>query len=354
MNLLVVLGAGASYDAFPTEHGAILDSLRLPLANNIFGNAPQQNAQKMIYPVASVESRVNRARRANADNFDLEAVLYEILLESESETRYNLAEQLFTSRFYVRAVMQALTTSVLAGTRNLTTYVELLQVLDDWQNAGKHKTSIVTFNYDNLIEEALRQQYGWRYPTENTSDFSSYYIKARVPLFKVHGSVNWWREGISSNDENVSYTFDACSTSYSSVIPGSFDDYYFGNPSLVGKPNMLYMPSIALPFKEKTAFDDCPPEIIDAMRANIKKTDAILVIGWKAADAHFIEELKTSTHIKKIYVVNKSWESGNIALEHLAGLSNNFQRIDKGFADFVSSNEIDSVLKDAEQSMAFL
>lgn len=348
MSLLIIFGAGASFDTHPLSMGkAITDDRKLPLANGLFGDTNFHNAKKTIYPVAAVESRVKEAFVKDPNSFDIEEIFYK--LAKESERRPNLEHQLFVSRFYIRSVIESISENVLQATRNMTTYVNLLRALDDWQQETDLKTDIVTFNYDNLIEESLRQVHGWSYPGDGARNFDQYYKNTDIPsLYKVHGSVNWWREAVSGEDDYTHYAFESCWGVWSRFIKDSYGDYIFSkDPNRVGKANRLYMPSIALPLKDKTNFDDCPSEIIEDLRKKLKKVEYILIIGWKAADLHFISELKShSKKIKKVYIVNPSYESGNIVLERMSGLSTQFQRVDEGFRDFVEAGSLQEVLAD--------
>jgi hypothetical protein len=52
----------------------------------------------------------------------------------------------------------------LSATHGCTYYLALLNYLLEWQERSKEPIRIVTFNYDTLIEDALRSIFtGWRF-----------------------------------------------------------------------------------------------------------------------------------------------------------------------------------------------
>jgi hypothetical protein len=148
---------------------------------------------------------------------------------------------------------------------------------------------LVTFNYDTLLEDALRH---FGLPITNFDDYTRRHPFFRI--FKLHGSTNWARE-IETNARievgDDPYKVFAQLMEHWDEIHIT-DRYLFGfGGSLgvgLGKPTF---PAIAIPVEKKRSFE-CPQHMIDELTALLPQVTKILVIGWRATENHFLELLQ--------------------------------------------------------------
>src|SRR5205823_9977424 len=55
--------------------------------------------------------------------------------------------------------------------------------------------------------------------------------------------------------------------------------------------SLAWLPAIAVPLETKQSYE-CPPNHLEAMREWLPQVDRILIIGWRAAERHFLLELE--------------------------------------------------------------
>src|SRR5207245_4694186 len=120
-------------------------------------------------------------------------------------------------------------------------------------------------------------------------------------VFKLHGSTNWVREieinapidmRPSSNPEAAIY-----GQMMERIAEIHVTDRYVFSPHdaigiTLGKP---VFPAIAIPVEKKGSFE-CPQYLIEELTALLPQVTQILVIGWRATEAHFLALL--SKHLR--------------------------------------------------------
>src|SRR5262245_59609321 len=156
--ILVIFGAGASYDSVPSKPasqtelwGRKLLPNRPPLANDLFSDIDVVTGALRrfpeCYPIVPYLQDI-------PDNQTIETVLEN--LRSESETDVVRKRQLAAIRCYLPFVIRDFEGRWLEVHNGITNYVTLLD-----QVRRAHRTEepvcIVTFNYDCMIEDALRR-----------------------------------------------------------------------------------------------------------------------------------------------------------------------------------------------------
>jgi len=191
--LMVVFGAGASYDSVPAHPAsrAIASmpsdefsgwSDRLPLANQLFENRREFAEDMAHFP----QSRpIIPYLLPNQDGISLERVLQKLQDEAaEHPARYR---QLAAIRYYLQVMLQRCeqrwTERAPGGISN---QITLLDQIERWRKPGE-QVCIVTFNYDLMLETALS---ALGIPIKTISD---YVADDRYKLIKLHGSVTWGR-----------------------------------------------------------------------------------------------------------------------------------------------------------------
>jgi hypothetical protein len=189
-HLVVIFGAGASFDSADTDwtyDGADLPAhavLPPPLAAHLVSPLFDHTAAE--FPVC--RPIIDRLRRRIGPNEpgSLEQELA-ALYEDTSPAR---RQQLMGFRFYLHKVISDTTDKWVRDTNGFTRYVSLLDEICVWQRTAEARVDLVTFNYDILIDDAVKDAVpGW----DMTRDLDTYINRLDYKLFKLHGSTRWSR-----------------------------------------------------------------------------------------------------------------------------------------------------------------
>lgn len=278
--ILMIVGAGASYDSVPLVVYKNMPSTlicRPPLANEVFDNrVPFHEALQEHPELMGVVPRL----RPPDDNrsFNLEAELE--VLASEQSSYPQRAGQLLAVSMYLAEIIDGCSQDWGKGVGN--NYEAVLDRLSPVWRAGTSGGGLacVTFNYDTLLDEAIQQA------TDHSFDNVADYISLQqLPLFKLHGSVNW-RRPIGSN--YVSHR-DRPKMHAGSLNPGPIEVGYWGHGGIDDYER--YLPALAVPMQEKDVFE-CPDRHVDRLRSLLPEIRRVLVIGWKGQEAKFLELLR--------------------------------------------------------------
>jgi hypothetical protein len=285
--LLVIFGAGASYDS---ANRTLLDRAALPatppplakdLVSHHFGHiAADLSASRPII------DRL-RLRMGTEPAASLETEL--ALLAEASATSPERRQQLVAFRFYLHRVIQDTITDWLRVTDGFTHYLTLLNRLFDWHKQTRKRIRLATFNYDELLDLAAQDVLtGWNF----SSDLPAYVNRHEFQLFKLHGSTDWARviqRSATINTPMVSASMDMAA---SVLQPGG--TIVARPPSAhVGADGLVTLPAMAIPMAAKTNFE-CPPEHIFALQSSLPNVTHLLIIGWRAAEAHAVRLLEGS------------------------------------------------------------
>ena len=108
-------------------------------------------------------------------------------LQEECEGYPDGLRQLAAVRFYLNLILRDCVTRWNHLTKGITNYAALLDRIKRWRK-GPGPTCLVTFNYDTLLEEALRTVGN---PIGSIED---YIAGDEWKVVKIHGPVDWGRE----------------------------------------------------------------------------------------------------------------------------------------------------------------
>ncbi len=156
--LMVIFGAGASFDSAQSSRiqvvgGAIrYDGLpyRPPLANDLFADRNRAFAAHIrAYPKMHAILPLLRERSQKSVEEVLES------LQSEAGAYPERHRQLAAVRFYLRDLLWECTDQWIDHTSGVTNYSPLIDQILRWHGT-KEPIALVTFNYDLLLENALR------------------------------------------------------------------------------------------------------------------------------------------------------------------------------------------------------
>jgi hypothetical protein len=154
--ILVIFGAGASYDSVPSKSASLpqwnRDSLpnRPPLANELFSDIEVVQIALAQFPECH---SVVPYLQGIPDNQSIESVLES--LQSEAETDVARKRQLAALRYYLQAVIRDFEVKWREVHYGITNYGTLLDQVRRGRKSGE-PVCIVTFNYDCMIEAAFR------------------------------------------------------------------------------------------------------------------------------------------------------------------------------------------------------
>lgn len=279
--LLVILGAGASYGSADARAIEIarqneIPAWRPPLARELF--EPRSNFGTVIDGYPGARSLIVHLRHTLARGGNLEEELDKV--SARAVTDPAAASQLMSVRYYLRDILAACTKNWLALVHSCTNYHLLVNRLSSWTRDRSEQVLFVTFNYDTLLEQACLDD---AYIAFNS--MSSYIADERIKLFKLHGSINWAHPVRFERPPELNDREHAIRYASTIEIPKTFE---FRTDWSSGVRGQEWIPALAVPIQGKGSFE-CPVEHVDLLRSLMPEVDRLLVIGWQAAEQHFLD-----------------------------------------------------------------
>jgi len=331
--LTVIFGAGASYDSDPSNQPARTKDLnRPPLANELFDDRPQFRAELAKLPQCA--PLVPRLRHLGA-GVAIEQVLEQLHDEAEAQVNPDRERvtQLAAVRFYLQAVIDRCSTAWERGTNGVTNYATLL---DDIRHFGNRAPTLVTFNYDLLLEGALRRLTGWA-----PEHIGQYIEGGPVTLLKVHGSVDWGRVVLSCQATALDDPEQIAAALIQHAATLEITEQYRvvrTQAPIVRDGEQILFPAVAVPVQTKTPFA-CPAEHIQVLLEKLAQTTHLLIIGWRGLDRTLGSLLRRHLPLQpKVQVVcgPADGEAVQTALRQ-GGVRAEIQILDRMFSSYVLS-----------------
>lgn len=247
--------------------------------------------------------------------------------------------QLLSFMFYVHDIIRNSELEVRQHNQGNTNYTRLLDRLQQHDVDEKMGISLVTFNYDTLLDTACSQLY----PTWEFNDFDDY-IKgiSSVRLYKPHGSLSWKKT--HTNSPNIPYRLSSIKGLLNPTAYGIFDHneqidhYYFEHVEHITRGDTITEPILALPYREKTSFA-FPRNHIDALTRDMAKATHILTIGWRGEENHFQKEFLVNV-LKGVKILNINKGGQNITVNMQRALGDkisSMQSFTDGFTAFLDN-----------------
>jgi hypothetical protein len=181
--LMVVFGAGASFDVRPRVQPTSPTDALIPLAMHLFD--PVFGRFAIQYPACQPLLKRLRAGGTNVEQ-ELEAI------RAEATHQTYLSRQLEAIRYYLAALITDAQERCLRSLPDhVTNYIDLLEDIEDWRvrSGEREKVCLVTFNYDTLLDRACRTVLGLKLITPE-----AYIGEGDYMVLKLHGSIDWWEE----------------------------------------------------------------------------------------------------------------------------------------------------------------
>ena len=293
--LLVIFGAGASYDSLPVPPRVAVrvraatdeNKWRPPLASQLF-NLDNRDYAAIAAQFPEAIPRISEANQVAARGGAIEEKLEEWQLEAETNTRR--FRQLTGIRFYLQELLWHASVEWIGDASRHTNYLLLADQLEDWRQRANAEIAYVTFNYDLMLEDALPHLRlpHFRDSYRDLPNADDYIEDQDTRVFKVHGSVNWVHELLNSK---VPDGFGHAKVR--SEIALRMSKMEIGKPiRVLGDPmkpvyeGKLTSPALAIPVVTKRAFE-CPDEHISALVQSVGRVQWILVVGWRGTEEHF-------------------------------------------------------------------
>lgn len=345
--LMVIFGAGASYDsaqAFPVMNsppsGGNGGPWRPPLADNLFRDPSDAFGQ--IIKKYNKLTHILPYLRESVFGGSVEQALES--LQAQGVDCPERRRELVAVKFYLADLLMEITDKWDAHTNGVTNYAPLVAEILRLDRSSD-EVCLVTFNYDLLLERAL---VSFRdFDMKGPENFLSSH--PRLKIFKLHGSVNWSRtidtSGAFYAPNQVIEQADVLKPSARFVGGNAAKEYG------AGRACGSLLPAIAIPVQTKTEESfECPGGHLEMLKELLPNVTKILIIGWQAKEAHFLEMLRRSRlpRLKRVMVV------GAHATDATATLRYFLERIEVdvrnhsvgqgGFTGFVVNHEGDNFL----------
>ena len=342
--LMVLFGAGASYDSAPSypPRSSRLpgrdEERRPPLANELFENRDVFATGVSNLPKCKP---INIRLRNIPEDTSIEQELQKIQAEAEGDPERH--RQLAAVRFYLQYIIfQCQRGWKNRAVKDGSNYDALLDQLRHWSK-GREKICLVTFNYDTMLEEAL--------PAVDIriEGLRDYIARDNYKIIKLHGSVNWTRQvntvihSLDNRDEwNVASELIDRATEIDIT-----DTYLFDKDCPIAKSKGVpVFPAVAIPLETKSY--ECPRDHIETLEECIPEVTRVLVIGWRATEYHFLQLLAQKHRPPlRVMIVSGSPESAREVGDRLkeAGVTGTFFLATGGFTNFVLSGEATEFLQ---------
>lgn len=236
-------------------------------------------------------------------------------------------------QFYLQALFKEISKEVVAKYYRHNLYSLFLNKFQAYLDANPNeKLSLVSFNYDTILDDFISAAYGYSF--KNINDYIDW-DERNVLLFKPHGSCNWgWKlkkDQINGNTQNTiaAALYDANIEPWQVYFQfiGSLDEVvaqntwgheYHNDKHSRGRftinKNLIkvipentedvFFPSLLIPYRDKDEML-MPYDHFNAMQHSVSEMEELYVIGWKGNEDLFNKQLKDRAHrLKKIVIVN--------------------------------------------------
>ncbi len=334
--LLVVFGAGASHDCLPD--GVPYGDWQPPLTKHVFDLTRSNYATIAGRYVGSVGvmDQVSKGLIANP-KATLEGELARMMARSRTDNELEIG--LLAVQFYLSHLFRDCSTGVLEARGRLTNYARFVRRLEEWRADHDEQTTYVTFNYDTLLDAALRE----RGSLEEWDDF----VRPHRAYFKVHGSVDWaQRVEVAGNPIGRNPQAMIWAAPRLTRVKQLDAWRIRADPGVVDMDDAIWAPAIALPVEDKDELV-LPAEHLEVLKQRLRQVTRVLTFGWKARETEFLKLLQTVPVGVPVHVLTASPAGVDEAAESLrmAGLDGPTTKTAMGFEEFVNGGELVDLLE---------
>jgi hypothetical protein len=280
--LLVIFGAGASYDSapdfWPPSQGP-LEEDRLPLANGLFDLRPIFVEAADGFPDCKAV-----LPRLRAKDVSVEAALARV--RDEGANWPPALQELAAVQYYLHMALWRCEDAWQNRHHGVTNYVALLREISKWRDGASQPVCFVTFNYDRMLERAMEQVLKLQPRTLDV------YAHRNYTLIKLHGSVDWGREIDGIDDPRIFHTYPIqrlIAEAAALKISSRYRAVTTFPMRIAG--DRLVFPALSIPLERKDEFN-CPDEHVQQLEQFLPEVTRILTIGWRGAEHRFMSMLR--------------------------------------------------------------
>jgi len=329
-NKVIIFGAGASYDVSKGE---------IPLTKGLF-HIPDRNTKRWrVRPLTvgyrAISSLLGRIEPDDSFEDNLTK------LSQKKEFEYSVK----VMHYYLQELFAELSKHHDSIYSSAGSYTDFFQILRE----QKDLVTIITFNYDTLIEFSIEGLSHDR----RFFNLPDYINGDNFNLVKLHGSWHWFRELNNYIESTPNNDFEEIVAQICGLKSFRFGEFKkFAVPlqtnvrQSLTKNSKKWFPAISAPLTGKDY--TCPDDHVEFAINSLAMADELIVIGYRARDVGFRELLKIAMSKRnkgpflKISVINKS-ETGIEDVEKVLSGTIGTANINKiatskvGFGQYVQS-----------------
>ena len=345
--LMVVFGAGASYDSYPSirpptdflppglrSHS---ENERPPLASQLFSDRDAFVKVASDFPDCQpIIPFVQHAPKHSS----VEQVLE--VLQSEAKQNHRRYVQLAAVRHYLQFIILECEGKWRSVHKGITNYLTLLDEIESLRKQNE-PVCLVTFNYDTMLEQAL-PAVGVKIAEMED------YVTQHYRLIKLHGSVSWGRQVVSPMNMKVMNEWAVANELIKNAKDLRMtDEYRMVTSRPIGKSDELpLIPALAIPVVNKQEYE-CPKLHLEMLDSCLPQITKLLVVGWRANETHFLQRLaKGLKHDLQVMVVSGSPAAAEETINNLAvarmRVIGGYQKAEAGFSDFIVGRAVQGFL----------
>lgn len=254
--LMVIFGAGASYDSVPAVPAGKVNPgpFRPPLARDLFERTDLTMQAMAEFPQC-------QAIMPDLQNSSNNETVEHVLQGFQDEDHPLRRRQLAAVRFYLQFMISKCQEDWKPVTRAGTNYQVLLSRLEHIRGP-EEQVCLVTFNYDTMLEEAI-----WSTLGLPMRDLTDYIADPNYKVIKPHGSVNWAHQVHTYRSETVharGLAWELIDRVDQLNISSAYSITAARPPgrSVENKP---LFPAIAIPIERKSTYE-CPDDHLEALK----------------------------------------------------------------------------------------
>jgi hypothetical protein len=304
-NLVVLLGAGASYDCL--DNLPYVDrEFRPPLTKEIF--EPRSRFLQILRKYPGASALADAIRTAVDRGKPLERVIRDGLNSNSKRVRRHYVQV----ALYIQELIGTVSSDF--APMHSTRFHSLVKDVEERLGKVFDKVLYLSLNYDGFMEKALFDFYGVRFAT-----FGEYLAGNGWSLVKLHGSANWGfpylraEEGVQTlpEDDQFRKYLDALRDDDNEPKPALADLMIVG--SAIERSRFIryhnghfIYPAIAAPVEGKTEYV-CPIEHSQHAEKLVAECTDFLVLGCAIMDLDVHVLLSKMKNVRRLFIVNGTY-----------------------------------------------